>query len=260
MAARLRPEFGRVLNLGVGGFGPLLELAALQEYAAPLKPRVVIWAFFEGNDLNVDLPREEKSRFLISYLRDPSFSQRLIERDGEIEQSMRVYLDGAMIEAMKRVDDPRELAASYLSLNRTREEIGIGTVEMSYNPGDLGDELPLFETIVAAARDRVSAWGGRFYIVYLPESERYEARLGEGAVRQRIYRGVREIAARQNIPLIDVAEAFAHEPAPERLYSFPGGHMNPEGYRKAAETIAGALRGAKVSNLGGPGADRKPPG
>lgn len=260
MAAQLRPEFGHVLNLGVGGFGPLLELAALQEYAAPLKPPVVIWAFFEGNDLNVDLPREEKSRFLQSYLRDPAFSQRLIERDGEIERSMRAYLDGALIEAMGRVDDPRELAASYISLNRTREEIGIGTVEMGYNPGDLDDELPLFETVIAAARNRVSAWGGQFYLVYLPESERYEARLGEGAVRQRIYRGVREIAARQGIVLIDIAEAFSREPSPERLYSFPGGHMNPEGYRKAAETIAGVLRGAKVSSLGGHTPERKPPG
>ncbi len=260
MASRLRPEFGRVLNLGVGGFGPLLELAALQEYAAPLKPATVVWVFFEGNDLNIDLPREERSRFLLGYLRDPAFSQNLIERGGEIAGAMRAHLDGAMVEAMQRVDDPRELMASYLSLNRTREEIGIGTAEMGYNPGDLDEELPLFETIIAAARDRVAAWGGQFYLVYLPASERYEARLGEGAVRQRIYRDVQEIAARQRIPLIDVAGAFARESDPERLYAFPGGHMNPEGYQKAAEIIAAALRGAKVSSLGGSGAEKRPPG
>jgi len=256
MASRLRPEFGRVLNLGVGGFGPLLELAALEEYAVPLKPPVVVWVFFEGNDLNVDLPREERSRFLLGYLRRPGFSQHLIARDGEIAAAMRAHLDGAMVEAMKRVDDPRELMASYLSLNRTREEIGIGTVEMSYNRGDLDDELPVFETIVAAARDRVAAWGGRFYLVYLPESERYEARLGEGAVRQRIYGGVRDIAARQNIPLIDLAADFARDPEAGALYAFPGGHLNVDGYRRAAEAIANALRSAKLSSLGGPKASR----
>ena len=244
MASRLRPEFGRVLNLGVGGFGPLLELATLQEYAAPLKPPVVVWVFFEGNDLNVDLPREERSRFLLDYLRRSEFSQHLIARDGEVAEAMRAHLDGAMVEAMKRVDDPRELMASYLSLNRTREEIGIGTVEMGYNRGDLDDELPLFETIVAAARDRVAAWGGQFYLVYMPESERYEARLGEGAVRRRIYSGVRDIAARQNIPLIDLAADFARDPEADALYAFPGAHLNVAGYRRAAEAIANALREA----------------
>jgi hypothetical protein len=259
MASRLRPEFGRVLNLGVGGFGPLLELAALQEYAAPLKPQVVVWVFFEGNDLNVDLPREERSRFLQDYLRRPGFSQHLIDRDGEVAEVMRAHLDGTMVEAMKRVDDPRELMASYLSLNRTREEIGIGTVEIGYNRGDLGDELPLFETIVGAARDRVAGWGGQFYLVYMPESERYEARLGEGAVRQRIYHGVRDIAARQNIPLIDLAAEFARDPEADALYAFPGAHLNVEGYRRAADAIANVLRGSKLSSLGGPKASQPSP-
>jgi len=40
-----------VVNLGVAGFGPSYELAALKRYAAPLRPSVVVWFFFEGNDL-----------------------------------------------------------------------------------------------------------------------------------------------------------------------------------------------------------------
>lgn len=256
MASRLRPEFGRVLNLGVGGFGPLLELAALREYAAPLKPPVVVWVFFEGNDLNADLPREERSRLLQDYLHRPDFSQHLIERGDEVSEAMRAHLDGAMVEAMKRVDDPRELMASYLSLNRTREEIGIGTVEMAYNRGDLDDELPLFETIVAVARDNVAAWGGQFYLVYLPESERYESRFGQSVLRQRIYDGVSEIAERQGIPMIDLVAEFARDPKASALYAFPGAHLNVEGYHRAADIIATVLRGAKLSSLGVPKASR----
>jgi hypothetical protein len=41
-----------VANLGQSEYGPRQELVVLERYAAPLKPRVCVWAFFEGNDLN----------------------------------------------------------------------------------------------------------------------------------------------------------------------------------------------------------------
>jgi hypothetical protein len=41
-----------VANLGHSGYGPQHELAVLKRFGLPLKPRMVIWAFFEGNDLS----------------------------------------------------------------------------------------------------------------------------------------------------------------------------------------------------------------
>ena len=43
-----------VTNLGRAGYGTLQELAVLRRYALPLKPRMVAWFFFEGNDLYND--------------------------------------------------------------------------------------------------------------------------------------------------------------------------------------------------------------
>lgn len=98
----------------------------------------------------------------------------------------------------------------------------------------------------------MASWGEQFYLVYLPESERYEAQFGQGVLRQRIYDGVHGIAARQGIPLIDLAAEFARDPKATGLYAFPGAHLNVEGYRRAADIIAAVLRGAKLSSLGGP--------
>ena len=39
-----------MINLGKGGNGPILEYAALKEYGEPLRPRIVLWFYFE-NDL-----------------------------------------------------------------------------------------------------------------------------------------------------------------------------------------------------------------
>ena len=40
-----------VVNLGQSGFGPQQELAVLERYALPLHPQLIIWVFYEGNDL-----------------------------------------------------------------------------------------------------------------------------------------------------------------------------------------------------------------
>ncbi len=37
-------------NLGHSGYGPQQELAVLKRFGLPLKPKTVVWAFFEGND------------------------------------------------------------------------------------------------------------------------------------------------------------------------------------------------------------------
>ena len=55
--ALIRQRHPATLNLGIAGNGPLLMLATLTEYLTSLKPRVVLWFYFEGNDL-VDLHRE----------------------------------------------------------------------------------------------------------------------------------------------------------------------------------------------------------
>jgi hypothetical protein len=51
----LRARVGQpVANLGVAGYGTAQELVVLKLDAMPLEPRVVIWFFFEGNDLYND--------------------------------------------------------------------------------------------------------------------------------------------------------------------------------------------------------------
>ncbi len=241
MASILQKRFGATLNLGVGGDGPLLELAALTEYAEPMRPKIVLWVFCEGNDLNEDLPFELKAPILRSYLADPRFRQDLIHKDAIISTAIRSYLDRNLREAMDRVDDPTENFVRYLTLDRVRSAVGLGPILIGYNHGDLSQELAVFDQVLASARDRVSGWGGKLYLVYLADSDRYLSRFGAGTVRQTIYRGVQDTARRLDIPMIDLASAFARHAAPETLFAYPGSHYNPAGYALAAETIAAAL-------------------
>lgn len=57
-----------VANLGQLWYGPQQELAALKRYAVPLKPKLVVWAFFGGNDLS-DYRRYAEAKYLSPKIR-----------------------------------------------------------------------------------------------------------------------------------------------------------------------------------------------
>src|SRR5262249_23245494 len=47
----IRHEHPLTINLGMDNNGPLLEFAGLREYLPSLKPKVILWFYYEGNDL-----------------------------------------------------------------------------------------------------------------------------------------------------------------------------------------------------------------
>lgn len=60
LTERLRQSLRvEVANLGQSGYSPQQELIVLRRYALPLQPKVVLWFFFEGNDL-LDISRYEE--------------------------------------------------------------------------------------------------------------------------------------------------------------------------------------------------------
>jgi len=60
VAVRLQALTGRpVVNLGVSGYGTLQEELVFEQFALPLHPRLIVWFFFEGNDLDDDQSFED---------------------------------------------------------------------------------------------------------------------------------------------------------------------------------------------------------
>lgn len=236
IAAHLRKRFGAVLNLGISGFGPLSELAAVKEYLTAVRPNVVAWLYFEGNDLFKDLPEERRSKVLTSYLND-GFSQRLMARRDEIAARFKAYLDAKMVEAMNRVDHPYEDALDFLHLYYLRGTFGLDPVGLGVvDPVD-ADDYRIFTAVLKEARRTVEAWRGRLVFVFMPDSPRYFAAARDSRIRDRVRQRILAIVAGLGIPLIDVHPAFAAERDPRALFVFPGSHYNEAGYRLAAETI-----------------------
>jgi hypothetical protein len=229
-----------VLNLGIAGFGPLSMLASVKEYLPALKPRTVLWFFFEGNDIADDLVRERRSPLLVSYLQ-PRFRQGLAERQDEISRHLAAYLDAHMAEAMSRIDHPYEEVIDHLKLRSLRESFGIDPLVLGATAEVNDDLFDLFRAALAEAKREIESWGGRLTFVYLPDSTRYFGADHRGPARERIRERVLAEAAGLWLPVVDVHLAFLAEPDPRALFQYPGSHYNEAGYRAVAAAVERTL-------------------
>lgn len=238
----LRRTGKTVLNLGMGGNGPLLELAALKEYAEPLKPKIVLWMYYEANDISIDLEDEKTSPLLVRYL-DEDFSQGLLDKQEEIDRALGAYV-GRRAVALRNGQPWREkyarvfrILTHVIKLWHLRSRLGIAPFP---SPPPSPSQLAMFARILEKARTITSSWGGAFYVVYLPALERYSRRVQHGSFMGRDQ--VLSLVRRLNIPIIDIHETFMKHPDPVSLFPFRAReHYTKEGYRLVAQTISAHL-------------------
>lgn len=233
MVARIRQQYPATINLGLGGDGPLLELAKLREFLPALRPEVVLWFYYEGNDLSMDLDVEQRHPLLRRYLEEPTFRQSLSQRAPEVDAALRDWVEGRIermtaggeLPAMQRLRDVAKL-------HHLRTALGLAL-------GRGAADFATFRRVLEQARDEVRGWGGRLVFVYLPDRNRYARHWSRGEDRMR--REVLGIARGLRLPVVDVHAAFgAAADSPLRLFDL-GAHYSPEGYRVAADAVLALL-------------------
>lgn len=239
----LRERYPATLNLGISGDGPLAELATLTEYLPPFRPKIVLWFYFD-NDLP-DLSVEKQSPLLRRYLED-GFTQGLLAKqaqiDGAIKKTVRPMLQHsrgwpASLDhlGLSRGGSPHWLqdlvmnehhssAAAVLRLDR----IGAALESRTQAPPDAPD-LPLFQTILEKARDRVAAWGGELHFIYLPDLPYLLGR--PGLKEHPLRKSVLDAVAAAHVPLLDLHPVFAALPSIKDVMWHAESHLNEEGYR-----------------------------
>ncbi|MEM7534570.1 MAG: hypothetical protein AAF639_20485 [Chloroflexota bacterium] len=223
---QLKKDERTVFNAGFGANGPLLELATLTEYGYPLKPAIVLWVYYEENDLD-GLVLEQKSSFLMNYL-DPDFRQDLINRQNEIDYQLRDYYDEASEANLQTV--PQQDWRRIIRLSNFRQLLGMDVVKSPTPPPS-----ELFQTILVEARDRVQSWGGTMYFVYLPAWQRYAEQLPSNEYNRE---AVLSLVEQNTVPLIDLHPIFSEHQDPLSLFPFRYfGHYTPEGYELVAQEI-----------------------
>jgi hypothetical protein len=229
--------------LGVNGHGPLTSLATLKEYGPILKPKLVLWFYYEGNDLR-DLDGWEKNSLLLrKYLTAP-FSQHLFARQAEIDEKLRAFLDAAMakaaapvsLEKVLKLQHLRQTVQLFYERRPTEQGLPAELVEYLRHTGAPAapEDLQLFENILGEAQATASMWSGQVVFVYLPTWERY--RIPETASQDRDK--VLKIVDRLELPLIDLHPVFSAQSDPLALFPFRRyAHYNDAGHKLVGEEV-----------------------
>lgn len=222
-----------VINLGIAGNGPLMELASITEYARKVRPKNVFWLYFEGNDLQ-DLKTEKASKNLTKYL-DNSYSQNLVFRQTEIDRLLK--------ESIRNREQSETLRLEQGSAKRLFKLLDLKghLARLTYDPECYDEIDPIFEQVLRRTKDEISSWGGRLYFVYLPKYKRYyssKASESDLCNKRLIFFMVRNL----QISLVDIDAAFSKQPDPLSLFPFRmDGHYNAQGYSLVANCLQAAL-------------------
>lgn len=234
----LRQRDFSVANFSYTGNGPLLELASLREYASYFKPHVVLWLYFEGNDLS-DLKKERQSPILMNYLNE-NYRQGLIGRQAALDQRLLQYSQAQQVKQEAQVKkryhwrQPLVLSGVVALLKKNVKQV------FPSRSANNSVEFALFQQVLSQAKRDVESWGGELYFIYLPEWRRMAGvRLSETA-KQRD--SVLVSMEKLDIPVIDLTNDMLLDENPVTYFPFNvNGHYNAKGYSLLAERITQRL-------------------
>ncbi len=268
----VREEFPHTINLGLGGGGPLTMLASIREYGERLKPNIVLWCFFEGNDL-LSLMERSRCSILANYVNDDEYQQDLAHRREQVDAATCRFIENEIQDAIDKRKSKRELghiATSFATLGQTRTRLRLLldshtlTTNLRFHkpigpewamcgvpiPNDLlNKSLRSFQKILIMAKQEVKSWGGELYFVYLPSWNRVadpsfaDSILNRKSQPNDIREKVLGLVANLELNSVDTTVGFAQHADPISLFPFRvSGHYTPEGYRIVAEQILHALK------------------
>lgn len=255
--ALIRDTYPATLNLAMGGNGPLMELAALTEYLTPLRPRLVLWVYFEGNDMK-DLNKNSGYGPLRRYVED-GYSQGLMQRQGEIDQALRRYFDENIKRYQRKQAEPRLKALDTALIRNVRQGVRKKLLPRYRRTDIRKHKLDLFRVIMEQARSRVENWGGKLVFVALASKSTIRDTADRPA-RLRLRRQVLGIVDEIGIPVINIAAAFDELGDPLNLYiSRQIGHLNERGHKHVAALILKSIDRFLAHGVSGPPAPLMPP-
>lgn len=204
-------------------------------------PPLVLWFYFEGNDLT-DMLNESKESILMNYL-DKGFNQNLRLHQPFIDRLLTQYIEQEQVE-QERIEQEQIDTVKNISNQKIMRFVRLARLRQFFdfdkNKTDCKHvDLSLFSSIMEKASNSVKEWDGNLIFVYLPSHSRYSGKVYSWEHCSFTNRDeVLAIANSLSIPTIDVHSAFLNSKEPKANFPFGlYGHYNAQGYQVASEHI-----------------------
>ena len=218
-----------IINLGYGANGPLIELATYFEYGKRKKPEIILWFYYEGNDLN-NLGNEIKSKELIKYL-TTDHNQELINKQKIIDKYLLNYqnksLKNLQNSKKKKINPIKVVKLGNIRTIIIQSPFIQNKKNCSYK--NINNFFNIIKKIDSTAYEEDS----KFYFVYLPTYYRFVTK--NNFCKSEIINGLNNY----KINYIDIHKELFDKIEDPLIY-FPFkmfGHYTSSGYKEIAKII-----------------------
>ena len=226
------------ITLSHGNNGPLMQLGNIIEYIDQLSPKIVLWIYYDGNDLS-DLNRELKNEILKKYLNTEGFSQNLAMKQNLIDRKLKSrFLKEDYLTKVYDIDNYH--FKEFVKLSKLRDEISYA---INYTLNDTKknklDNFNYFKEIIIKAKKITLSKKSDFYFVYLPKTWAID---NLSDINDTNYLKIKKFLMTENIKLIDFNEKLKSHPDPKSLMPFRAdGHFNQLGVSFFAQEVLSEL-------------------
>ncbi len=211
-----------IINLAIGGNGPLLMLAALKEYGLDYKTKKIIFQFYEANDTMIEF--EKKNKILNNYILQKNFTQNLKLNQQNINNTLinlsnnpDYFMNDSKIRNLKKEFS----ITNILKLEKIRARFGLLNIDKEKLEYDLNN-------ILSITREISYNSNSDYYFLYLPSlSSLVSNQIPSYLSRKELA----DLALRNNYKIIDLYKTFKNHKDPYSLFpKRKNNHYNKEGY------------------------------
>lgn len=227
----------KMINLAVGGTGPLHQLAILKEYISLIKePKTVLWFYQESNDI-INLENEWNNKILRKYMND-DYNQNLATYQSKINKLIDQYLKDQYDKNVYSLKKFLKLEAlkwkTYNYFNSNYEKFNIRNTDQKTNQA----RLDKFKIILSNAKKFLKKKNIDIIFLYNPTWLRYsDAKLNNDDFR--LKKSVIEIVNELDIKILDIDKfVFSEHEDVLSLYHFrKQSHPTSKGYSLVADFL-----------------------